>query len=313
DGGGIRGLSSLLILQELMNDLQDRQGLPGPPLPCEIFDLICGTSTGGLIAIMLGRLRMRVEDAISIYVNFSKEVFGSPVAYSWLQRGLGKAKYSASNLEKRIKKIVSDREGDETAPLRDPLGDKCCRVFVIAVSKAFANAPPRIFRSYRTKSKRADSCAIWEAARATTAATTFFDPIQMGSPPESFIDGGFSGANNPSKQAKSEIREIFPKRRIGCFLSLGTGVGDIIPISNNYVGIAQACVKLITVCELVAHDIAKEFEKETREGKHENNPYFRFSAEEGLENIKLDDWEYLDTLTGVTRAYLRHDERASMV
>ena len=58
DGGGVRGLSSLLILQKLMREIQRLKGDSQPPLPCQYFDLICGTSTGGLIAIMLGRLRM---------------------------------------------------------------------------------------------------------------------------------------------------------------------------------------------------------------------------------------------------------------
>ena len=65
DGGGVGGLSSLLIIEALMKGIQrimEEEGNPTPdgkpPLPCEYFDLICGTSTGGLIAIMLGRLRM---------------------------------------------------------------------------------------------------------------------------------------------------------------------------------------------------------------------------------------------------------------
>ena len=58
DGGGVRGLSSLLILQKLMDEVADKKGDGKPALPCEYFDLICGTSTGGLIALMLGRLRM---------------------------------------------------------------------------------------------------------------------------------------------------------------------------------------------------------------------------------------------------------------
>ena len=58
DGGGVRGLSSLLILRELMETIQRRKTLAETPKPCEYFELICGTSTGGLIAIMVGRLRM---------------------------------------------------------------------------------------------------------------------------------------------------------------------------------------------------------------------------------------------------------------
>lgn len=61
DGGGVRGLSSLLILREIMQEIQRQIGAEDTPLPCQYFDLIGGTSTGGLIAIMLGRLRMVVS------------------------------------------------------------------------------------------------------------------------------------------------------------------------------------------------------------------------------------------------------------
>jgi patatin-like phospholipase/acyl hydrolase len=58
DGGGIRGLSSLQILEKIMERIREMTNASTIPKPCECFDLICGTSTGGLIAIMLGRLRM---------------------------------------------------------------------------------------------------------------------------------------------------------------------------------------------------------------------------------------------------------------
>ena len=58
DGGGVRGLSSLLILRDIMEDIERRTKADDTPKPCEYFDLIGGTSTGGLIAIMLGLLGM---------------------------------------------------------------------------------------------------------------------------------------------------------------------------------------------------------------------------------------------------------------
>jgi patatin-like phospholipase/acyl hydrolase len=65
DGGGVRGLSEILMLKELMQRLQfqEEEAMQRPkggplPQPWKYFDLICGTSTGGLLAIMLGRLRM---------------------------------------------------------------------------------------------------------------------------------------------------------------------------------------------------------------------------------------------------------------
>ena len=62
DGGGVRGISSLYMLKELMDQVKLQLIQDGQPLktirPCEFFDLICGTSTGGLIALMLGRLEL---------------------------------------------------------------------------------------------------------------------------------------------------------------------------------------------------------------------------------------------------------------
>ena len=65
DGGGIRGIASLFMLKAIIDEIQlklidkFKPLEPIPPIrPCQIFDLICGTSTGGLVAIMLCRLEM---------------------------------------------------------------------------------------------------------------------------------------------------------------------------------------------------------------------------------------------------------------
>ena len=52
DGGGIRGLSELIILGEIMERIKNDEGLPSVPRPCEYFDLIGGTSTGGYANIV---------------------------------------------------------------------------------------------------------------------------------------------------------------------------------------------------------------------------------------------------------------------
>src|ERR1700712_4057813 len=71
DGGGVRGLSSLIILRSLMAVIDP----DNPPKPCDYFDMIGGTSTGGLIAVMLGRLRMSIDDCIASYASLSDQVF----------------------------------------------------------------------------------------------------------------------------------------------------------------------------------------------------------------------------------------------
>lgn len=75
DGGGVRGISTLYILKEVMAQIRRQRGTTfeseqSPPLrPCDVFDLICGTGTGGLIALMLGRLEM-VHLTSSIIANY---------------------------------------------------------------------------------------------------------------------------------------------------------------------------------------------------------------------------------------------------
>jgi len=78
DGGGVRGISSLYILKELMAQASRQWALDRPndqrsiPRPCDVFDMICGTSTGGLIAVMLGRLEMvcpRQKNIAYLYID----------------------------------------------------------------------------------------------------------------------------------------------------------------------------------------------------------------------------------------------------
>ncbi|KAF2682081.1 FabD/lysophospholipase-like protein [Lentithecium fluviatile CBS 122367] len=72
-GGGVRGLSTLQIVKQLMDTINP----DSPPKPCDYFDMIGGTSTGGLIAIMLGRLRMTVDECIDAYVSLSDRMLVS--------------------------------------------------------------------------------------------------------------------------------------------------------------------------------------------------------------------------------------------
>jgi Patatin-like phospholipase len=82
DGGGVRGKASLLMLKEIMRHIK-----PGAK-PCDFFDLIAGTSTGGLIAIMLARLRYDLDEAIEKYDSIGPRIFSSVESTRrWILRG----------------------------------------------------------------------------------------------------------------------------------------------------------------------------------------------------------------------------------
>jgi patatin-like phospholipase/acyl hydrolase len=81
DGGGIRGLSSLFVLGDIMEQIRLHQHLDETPHPHKFFDLIGGTGTGGLIAILLGHLRMSVDDAVAVYLSVVNQVFTTSICH----------------------------------------------------------------------------------------------------------------------------------------------------------------------------------------------------------------------------------------
>ena len=68
DGGGFRGLGALHIINHLTKE--------GNQKPWEMFDMMCGSSTGGLIAILLGRLKLDCATAITIYKELTESFCG---------------------------------------------------------------------------------------------------------------------------------------------------------------------------------------------------------------------------------------------
>ena len=127
DGGGLKGISSLIILQELMDQVARREsGLDRiPRRPVDYFDLAGGTSTGGLIAILLFRLRMDVPTALRMYEKLGKNIFEpNPLATTfprlkWITNWAvkpytgalwltGRASYSGKALEDAVDSILAE-------------------------------------------------------------------------------------------------------------------------------------------------------------------------------------------------------------
>lgn len=207
DGGGVRGLASLMIVKHLMDRLEQQRG--GRLEPWQEFDMIAGTSTGGLIAIMLGRLRMSVAEAIEAYKTLSRRIF-TPVHSKGNVAGRALAtlradgKFESEPLELVVKEMCRKEGLSETELLKDNRDDSP-RVFVCAAQGI--NADTVVIRSYRSGDGEWDDlydiCKIWEAARATSAASTFFPPIQIGY--QKYVDGALR-YNNPIEKADQESR-----------------------------------------------------------------------------------------------------------
>ena len=99
----------LIILQELMyRSFVETEGRPPKreeiPKPCDYFDLIAGTGTGGLIAIMLGRLRLDIEVCMETYVRMTKKVFETDKTIAGIP--YKHTLFKASKLEEAIRACV---------------------------------------------------------------------------------------------------------------------------------------------------------------------------------------------------------------
>jgi len=310
DGGGIRGLSELIMIRELMHRLKVKENatlesngqlpLISLPKPCDYFDLIGGTSTGGIIALMLGRLRMDVDIAIEQYNRLVEEVFSQPKRW-------GNEKFKATKLEEVIKSIIAKMTGDSEAPLLEDGAAGGCRTFVCASNRLNMNATiPVLFRTYQSHETHTH-CKIWEAARATSAVPKFFKEIELGRK-QPFIDGGF-GNNNPSKLVLEEASKIFGSRQVGCMVSIGTGQVGIITVR------APRYFQPTNIFE-VMHAIATDCEK-THEGilssNSPNTVYFRLNVDQGMQGIQFSEWEKLADVEAHTTQYMRTNKVGEML
>ncbi|KAF2192161.1 kinase subdomain-containing protein, partial [Zopfia rhizophila CBS 207.26] len=305
DGGGIRGLSALYILKGLMDQLnQARRAANLPPVkPCEIFDLIGGTSTGGLIAIMLGRLEMDVNECISAYSKLMKTVFEEKS--SWLPvgwTGRTKAQFDSKRLKSAIEEVIGSK-GASTADVFNNGKVRGCLTFVCTVAKETAGITR--LRSYTLPDERDIPATICEAALATSAATGFFDPVSIGA--RQFVDGAF-GANNPVDEVEGEAANIWCsetgdlKPLVKCFVSIGTGNPGKKAIEDNmFKFLSKSLVGIVTETE----DTERKFV--ARWAKHfDQKRYFRFNVDQGLQDVGLAEYKEQGRVEAATDEYLRH-------
>lgn len=159
------------------------------------------------------------------------------------------------------------------------------------------------FRSYSahedTDMSSVVDCKIWEAARATSAAATFFDPITVGL--HSYVDGA-TGCNNPVEEVLHEAFSIWPNSlpRIHCIVSIGTGVPGPRDFGDDLVDVLMTLKTISTETE----ETAKRFGRNhTLLGL--NGRYFRFNVIHGLETVRLDEHEKVKEIEAAADRYLK--------
>ncbi|CAE6468299.1 unnamed protein product [Rhizoctonia solani] len=200
DGGGIGGLSSLLLLKEVMLRVQKLGGHNKPVKPCEYFDIIAGAGTGGLAACILGRLRMSIDEAIESFEWIMREIFSAKKLF-------GTGAFKSTTLREAIIKVIRKATGNgNERMLEEGSGETSSKTMVFAMSKHnMAAELPIIFRSYETFSNAGPDCTIWQAICATMAHPSLFKSfdIPVGTIVESFVDAGVK-CSNPLAHVLSE-------------------------------------------------------------------------------------------------------------
>lgn len=160
-------------------------------------------------------------------------------------------------------------------------------------------------RSYDLPHEPNIRATICQAALATSAATTFFDAVRIGD--RTFADGGL-GANNPVDEVEGEASNIWCletgdlKPLVKCFLSIGTGNPGKKAFDDSLVRfLGQTVVDIATETE----NTEKKFI--ARWAKHfDENRYFRFNVDQGLQSIGLDEYNKKGAMEAATGGYLTH-------
>jgi patatin-like phospholipase/acyl hydrolase len=226
DGGGIRGIIPGQVLIALERKLQEISGDPGRRI-ADAFDLIAGTSTGGILACLYlcpdgnGKPKFSASDAVNLYLQRGDDIFDVSVFKSITSLdGLAGPKYPATPLESALQFYLGDVTLGQTL--------KPCLITSYDITRRQA----KFFNKQDVGQPGAAGADFYlrDVARATSAAPTFFPPANiMGSDRSVYplIDGGVF-ANNPAMCALVEAFGWEPSLTVKDInvLSLGTGAAE---------------------------------------------------------------------------------------
>ncbi|KAG0562826.1 hypothetical protein KC19_9G174300 [Ceratodon purpureus] len=220
DGGGVRGVIPSTILEYLEKTLQE---LDGPEVAlADYFDVIAGTSTGGLLTAMLtapdaeGRPKFSAKKATETYIKEATVIF-PPLQWDFrglhnlrsLWRMLRGPRYSGNGLIKIVTRLVGDTRLHETV------------TNVVIPAFDVAHQQPVFFSSAHAKKDPLEDPTLAEVCRGTSAAPTYLPAVHFTTTNDDtnayrdfhLVDGGVV-CNNPTGVAINQaIKELTAKAR----------------------------------------------------------------------------------------------------
>ncbi|XP_050297530.1 calcium-independent phospholipase A2-gamma-like isoform X2 [Anthonomus grandis grandis] len=221
DGGGIRGV----LVIEMLRKLEELSGKP----VYEMFDFICGVSTGAIVGSLIGLKQHTLDEAAEVYKRISSQIFNQSTFKGTSSLVWSHSYYDTDLWEKLLREQWDKSLIDTNRNLKCP---KYCAVSAL-VNHSRISA--YLFRNYalpcRVQSQYLGSYdhQVWEAVRASSAAPTYFEEFKTGNMIHQ--DGGIL-VNNPTAIAIHEAKLLWPTTPIQCVVSFGTGRTVPNPIEN---------------------------------------------------------------------------------
>jgi patatin-like phospholipase/acyl hydrolase len=207
DGGGIRGIIPAMVLAEI--EARTQRPIAG------LFDLVAGTSTGGILACGLTIPGARpAAELVDLYLTRGPEIFRRPL---WRRVSTADGLVDTRHDPAALQRVL----GDYLGAARLAEATTC----LLATGYDLASRQPYFFKSWRVAEEPARDLAMVTVAQATAAAPTYFPPVPVhppgGGPSLALIDGGVF-ANNPAMCAYAEAVRLAPGEPV-TLVSLGTG------------------------------------------------------------------------------------------
>ncbi|KAM0796183.1 acyl transferase/acyl hydrolase/lysophospholipase [Usnea florida] len=241
DGGGIRGITQLVILQQLERQL-------GGAIPIQsFFDLVVGTSIGGIIASGLIANGWSTDKCIGQFeelfkIGFvKKKLFMMADLVTWGAIRPWVYRYSTDKLESALQAAFPSDHclfGGIGTENRN-FGAKLALTATATNGGAFvfgsynrSEAARRVTYNFMRTRSPLDEIKIWEAARATSAAPTWFKSFHHKGSQRVFVDGALYH-NNPIFIAEQELNYIWPRPKADVMVSIGTGMDGRLEIGRD--------------------------------------------------------------------------------
>ncbi|KAF3126113.1 hypothetical protein TWF703_010574 [Orbilia oligospora] len=310
----IKGIIELVILKRLM----DITGL-GINIGY-FFDLIVGTSTGGLIALGLGLRGLSIDTMFQEFTNICENTFFGPLgqtvkkigfAFNWYD-----SLYSTEYLKARVKEILSI-DGKDLSMFGSPMQtgkQPITHVGVTTVKKGEIASTVANYNRTVPDFEREDNdeqdLAAWEAGLCTSAAPVYFSRYVRSGPSQDFyIDGGVKN-NNPINWALNEAKQIWPElkdsKRTDILLSLGTGKFENYTLWEPSFVFNRSWVRDIIQAflqNLNGEVVWEEFKQDKGAEKYDAKTHHRLNANLPIKRCKLDDVRQLKVLQEETERY----------